>query len=100
MVAQLIPQGLCPSGVVEQSDLVVTEVACHGAGIANIREGAGDDDAIEARKYARDLILVALDERIHDGYPLFWYLRIRIADTTNFGSGYAGLGYTDLFSVQ
>jgi hypothetical protein len=35
---------------------------------------------------------VALDEQIHDGYPLFLQLRIRIADTAHFGSGYAGLG--------
>ena len=93
MVAQLIPQGLCPSGVIEQSDLVVTEVARHGAGIAYIRKGAGNDDAIEAGKHARDFIPVALDERIHDGYPLFLQLRIRIADTLYFGSGYAGLGF-------
>jgi len=71
MIAQLIPQGLCPSRVIEQSDLVVTEVTRHGAGIAYIRKGAGDDDTIEAGKHARDLIPVALDERIHDGYPLF-----------------------------
>jgi len=93
MVAQLIPQGFCPSGVIERPDLVVTEVTRHGAGITNIRKGAGDDDTIEAGKHARDLIPVTLDERIHDGYPLFLQLRIRIADTTNFGSGYAGLGF-------
>ena len=92
MVAQLIPQGLWPSWVIEQSDLVVTEVTRHGAGIANIRKRAGDDDTIEAGKNASDLIAVALDERIHGGYPVFLRLRIRIADTTNFGSGYAGLG--------
>ena len=93
MVAQLIPQGLCPPGIVEQPDLVVTEVARHGAGITNIRQGAGDDDAIEAGKHARDLILVTFNEWIHGRSLLSWLvLRIRIGYTTNFGSGYAGLG--------
>ncbi len=50
VVTQLIPQGLCPSWIIEQPDLVVTEVTRHGTGIANIRKGAGDDDAIKAGK--------------------------------------------------
>ena len=37
MVAQLIPQGLGPSGVIEQPDLVITEVTCHGARVTDIR---------------------------------------------------------------
>ena len=72
MVAQIIAQGLCPSGVVEQPDLVVTEVTCHGARISDIGKSSGNDDTIEAGKHAGDLILVAFDERIHGSYPLFF----------------------------
>ncbi|MCB1870450.1 MAG: hypothetical protein KDI49_00255, partial [Gammaproteobacteria bacterium] len=50
------------------------------------------NDTIKAGKYASNFILVVIDERIHGGHPLFLLLRIRIGDTTNFGSGYAGLG--------
>ena len=96
MVSQLIAQWLCPTGVIEQPDLVVTEVTCHGARVTDIGKGAGDDDTIKAGKYASDFILVAFDEGIHDGCPLFLLLRIRIGDTTNFGSGYAGLGETEM----
>jgi len=92
MVSQLIAQRLCPSGVIEQPDIVVTEVTCHGARITDIGKGDGNDDTIEVGKSASDFILVAFDGGIHDGYPLFLLLRIRIGDTTNFGSGYAGLG--------
>lgn len=92
MAAQFIPQRLRPARVVEQSNVVITEVARHGASITNIGKGPGDDDTIETGEHARDFIPVALDEWIHDGYPLFLQLRIRIAETTNFGSGYAGLG--------
>ena len=92
VVSQLIAQRLCPSGVIEQLDLVVTEVTRHGARITDIGKGSGNDNTIEAGKYASDFILVAFDEGIHDGYPLFSLLRIRIGDTKNFGSGYAGLG--------
>jgi hypothetical protein len=45
---------------------------------------------MKAGKHAGDLILVALDEPIHDGYPLPLLLMVRIADTMNFGSGNAG----------
>jgi hypothetical protein len=38
---------------------------------ATAYERSTDDDTIEAGKHARDLIPVAIDERIHDGYPLF-----------------------------
>ena len=92
MVAQIIAQGLCPSGVVEQPDLMVTEVTCHGARISDIGKSSGNDDTIEAGKHAGNLILVAFDERIHGSYPLFLLIRIRIDDSTHFGSGYAGLG--------
>ena len=88
MVAQLIPQGFCPPGIVEQPDLVVTEVARHGSGITDIRKGSGDDDTIETGKYASDLVPVALDEWIHGLALLSWLLlRIRIGYATNFGSG-------------
>ena len=83
MFTQFISQRLCPTRIVEQPDLVVTKVACHGARITDIRERSGDDDTIKAGKYASDLILVAFDERIHDGYPLFLLLSIRIGDTEN-----------------
>ena len=92
MVTQFIAQRLCPARVIEQPDLVVTEVTRHDARITDIGKGSGNDDTIEAGKYASNFILVAFDEGIHDSYPLFLLLRIRIGDTTNFGSGYAGLG--------
>jgi hypothetical protein len=92
MISQLIAQGLCPSGVIEEPDLVVTEVARHGARVTDIGKGSCNDDTIEAGKYTSDFILVAFDEGIHNSYPLFLLLRIRIGDTTSFGSGYAGLG--------
>ena len=70
---------------------MVTEVTRHGSCVADIGKGSGNDDTIKAGKYTSDFILVSFDERIHGGYPLFLLLRIRIGDTTNFGSGYAGL---------
>ena len=63
--------------------------------MSDIRKGAGDNDAIEARQYASDLILVTFNERVHGRslWYLYWFvLRVRIGYTTNFGSGYAGLG--------
>ena len=55
MAAQLIPQRLCPSGVVEQPDLVVTEVTRHGAWKTDVGESSGNDDAIKVGKYASSL---------------------------------------------
>ncbi len=71
MLAQLIPQGLCPLGVIEQTDLMVTEIACHGARITNIGKGAGDDDTVEAGKYGGNFLFMALYEGIHgNGLPV------------------------------
>lgn len=93
MVAQLIALGFCPPGVVKQSDLVVTEVARHGAGLTDIRKGSGDDNPVKAEEHASDLILVTFNKRIRDLSLLFWLvLRIRIGYPKFFGSGYAGLG--------
>jgi hypothetical protein len=72
---------------------MITEVAGHGACITDIREGAGDDNPIEAGKYTGDFVLVSLNERIHDDYPLSGLLRIRIGYTVYFGSGYAGVRF-------
>ena len=56
---------------VKQLDAMVTEIGCHGTRITDIREGASDNNAIKAGKYAGYVVLVTLDERIHDVYPLF-----------------------------
>jgi hypothetical protein len=92
MVSQLIPQGFCPSGVIKQPYLVVTEITCHGTGITDIRKGASDDNTIKVGKHAADLVLVRFDERIHIAYPLFLATADRDGVYNYFGSGYAGLG--------
>ena len=66
MVSQVIAQRLCPSGVIVQPDLVVTEVTRHGARTTDIGKGSDNYDTIEAEKYASDFILVAFNEGIHD----------------------------------
>ena len=82
-------------GEVKQSDLMLTKIARHGTRITDIGKRSGYNDSIEVGKHAGDLILMAFNERIHNGHPLFLLLRMRIGDSTYIGSGFAGLGWND-----
>src|SRR3954469_23525680 len=65
MVADLIPERRGELGVVEDADLVVEEVTRGRLGVADVRQGPGDDDPIQARQYARDLLGMSFDEVNH-----------------------------------
>ena len=44
---------------------MIPEKARHGIGMTDVRQGAGDDDPIKAGKHAGDIVLVSLDEGVH-----------------------------------
>jgi hypothetical protein len=44
----LVAQRLGPARIVEQADAAPTEVACHRAGVADVRQRARDHDSVEA----------------------------------------------------
>lgn len=77
--SDLIAQPLRPPGVVKQSDLVVIEVTRHRIGVTDIWKCSGDDNTVKTGKHIGDLILVALDERVHSNSSLFTLL-FRIKD--------------------
>ena len=96
ILAQLFAQRRGPLGIVEDTDLVITEKAAHRFGMADIGQRAGDNDPVEAREDAADVVFVVLDKRIHHRKSLY-----RSGSTCNdrrsdlFGSGFAGLGVTN-----
>ena len=65
MVADLIAERFGEPGVVEDADLVVEEVARGRLGVADVRQGPRDDDAIQAREDTGDLLGVSFDEVSH-----------------------------------
>ena len=65
MVADLIAERFSEPGVVEDADLVVEEVTRGSLGVADVRQGPGDDDPIQARQDARDLLGMSFDEVNH-----------------------------------
>jgi hypothetical protein len=48
ILTDLVPKGLGELRVVEDSDMVGVEVRRHSVGMADVRQGALDDNAIEA----------------------------------------------------
>ena len=56
VAADLIAERLGELGVVEDADLVIEEVACSSLGMADIGESPRDDNPIQARQDARDLL--------------------------------------------
>jgi hypothetical protein len=65
MVADLIPERLGELGVVEDADLVVEEVTRGSLGVADVRQGPCEDDPIQARQDARNLLGMSFDEVNH-----------------------------------
>ena len=61
VLPQLLAQRLGPTRIIEQADLVVTEIPAHRLGMTDIGQRAGDDDPVEARQDAADAVLVALE---------------------------------------
>jgi len=46
--SQFLTQGCGPQRIVEQPDVVSAKEASHGLGVTDVRQGAGNDDPIEA----------------------------------------------------
>lgn len=93
MGADLLAQRLGPLAVIEQANVAFTEVAGHRLGVADLREGAGDDDPVEARQHTADLIVMLFNKGVHRLTPVCWPTQT-MDDPPLFGSGFAGLGVT------
>ena len=79
---------------------MVEEVTRGSLGVADVRQGPGDDDPIQARQDARDLLGMSFDE-VNHGQARGWRMSdpfsperktVWLKKQNLFGSGYAGLG--------
>jgi len=60
--------------------------------VADIRQGAGDHDAVETGQHTADLVLMLLDKGVHRLAPDALHVYPNNSRSALFGSGYAGLG--------
>ena len=56
VLTPLIAQGLGPAGVVEQADGATTQIPAHRLRMADLGQGAGDHNPVEARERAAGFI--------------------------------------------
>jgi hypothetical protein len=69
VLANPVAIGLGPFRIVEDADAVGVEIVRHALGKADLRNGAGDDDAVVTGKGARDLVGMPGKKRVRDCSP-------------------------------
>ena len=83
MGSKHLSQRLRPAGIVKETNTASTQIPGHGFGMTNLRQHAGNHDAVKTREYRADLLLMAFDKGIHGDDSSRFSLPIRQNSTFN-----------------
>ena len=72
VLSDFLAQGLGELGVIEQADVLGPQMGSHCGGMADLGNGASDDDAVVAGEQAANLVRVAFSQGGHGAIPPKW----------------------------
>jgi hypothetical protein len=72
ILSQGVAQGLSKPGIIKNQDLPSLQVRRHALGVTEARQRSWDQDAVVARKHARDFIGMTLGQQFHGPSSPSW----------------------------